>query len=135
MCINSHIKTATQSIGTKIAYPTKRTRAIRSEINMSPAANKDDAIPWSNLREDIGVIVWSSFLAACLASLLFFGMFDPLLLGDDLHPPRWLTSRMTGYALGFFFFWLICAVSASLVTFLIDTSHGHEPPAHKQERH
>lgn len=102
---------------------------------MAQPIDRDTPIPWTSLREDIGVIVWSSFLAACFASLVFFAFFDPLLLGDDLHPPRWLQSRMTGYAVGFFFFWLVSAVSATLVTFLIDTSHGHEPPAHKQERH
>lgn len=97
--------------------------------------NDQDTIPWSHLREDIGVVVWSSFLAACVACLLFFAFFDPLLLADDQNPPRWLASRMTGYGLGFFFFWLISAVSAGLTIYMIDTSHGHEPAAHRQERH
>lgn len=102
---------------------------------MAELNSKSSSNPWTNLREDIGVVVWSSFLAACLATLLFFAYFDPLLLGDDQDPPRWLGSRMAGYGLGFFFFWAMTMVSAALTSFLIDTSHGHEPPAHKQERH
>lgn len=102
---------------------------------MDQELDKDSTTPWNHRREDVGVVVWCSFLAACLATLLFFGFFDPLLLAQDDHPPRWLASRMTGYTIGFFFFWLIAAVSAALVSYMLDTSHGHEPPAHKQERH
>jgi hypothetical protein len=78
-------------------------------------------IDWSRLRQDAGPLLWSSFLGASLATMLFFAVFDPLQLGDDLDPPRWLTNRMTGYALGFFFFWFVCAVSAFLTAWLVDT--------------
>lgn len=77
--------------------------------------------PWSRLKRDIGVIVWCSFLAAALASLLFFAYFDPQLLAHDDAPPRWLADRMSGYASGFFFFWLIAAVSGGLVAYLLDS--------------
>ena len=70
---------------------------MTNDIDLTPK-------PWSRRRQKAGVIVWSSFLAACVATMVFFAIFDPLLLGDDDQPPAWLPSHMTGYALGFFFF-------------------------------
>ncbi len=77
--------------------------------------------PWSRRSQKAGVIVWSSFLAACLATMVFFAIFDPLLLGDDDQPPAWLPSHMTGYALGFFFFWAMTTLTALLTAYLLDT--------------
>ena len=76
---------------------------------------------WSRLRQDIGVIVWSGFLAACFATMLFFALFDPALLMHDEHPPTWLADRRTGYTVGFFFFWVTAMIAASLATWLVDT--------------
>ena len=66
---------------------------------------------------------WSSFLAACLGSLLCFAVLDPQLVIDGLHlgpdtpPAAWLTP--TGlYTLGFFLFWLVGAVAAWLTVVL-----------------
>lgn len=75
-------------------------------------------------RKHVGVVVWCSFLAACLASLFFFGMFDPATLADDAQPPRWLANRMTGYGVLFFFFWAVSVVAAGLTVYLIDTAHA-----------
>jgi hypothetical protein len=87
----------------------------------SPDLNDDKPQPWSRRRQEVGAIVWSSFLAACLASMIFFAFFDPLTLGADDHPPAWLPSRMAGYALGFFFFWLVTFVAALLAAYLLET--------------
>jgi hypothetical protein len=76
---------------------------------------------WPRFREDLGVLLWASFLAACVATLFFFGYFDPLLLGADDTPPGWLADRMTGYTLGFFFFWGVCTIASFLTAYLIDT--------------
>lgn len=79
----------------------------------------------SNRRAQcIGSVVWPSFLGACLASLLFFGSFDPQplasqLLGED-------AGRLAGYTLGFFFFWLISASASALTAYLLVT----RPPPH-----
>ena len=81
---------------------------------------------WSRLREDVGAVIWSSFLAACLATMLFFAAFDPLLLANDDAPPWWLESRMTGYGIGFFFFWFVAAVSGFLTIALL---HVKSPSA------
>jgi hypothetical protein len=76
---------------------------------------------WSRLRQDVGVIVWCSFLTACFATMLFFAIFDPIYLKYDDNPPTWLSDRRTGYALGFFFFWLIAIIAAALTAWLVDS--------------
>ncbi len=73
---------------------------------------------WSRLKRDTGAVLWASFLSASLATMLFFAYFDPLLLAHDDDPPAWLADRMTGYALGFFFFWSISAITGLLVAYL-----------------
>lgn len=75
----------------------------------------------SRLREDAGVLLWASFLAACVATMMFFAYFDPQLMREDQSPPRWLADRMTAYTVGFFFFWFVCAVASFLTAWLIET--------------
>lgn len=92
----------------------------------SPHEDQPDVTtPWSRLREDVAVVTWGSFLVACVATMLFFALIDPDYLIDVLNHPRWLPSRMAGYALGFFFFWFISACAASLTAYMLDTSRGH----------
>jgi hypothetical protein len=67
------------------------------------------------------VLLWAAFLAACVATAFFFAYFDPLLLAADHEPPSWLADRMTGYAVGFFFFWGVCTIASFLTAYLIDT--------------
>ena len=58
-------------------------------------------------------IVWSAFLTAALAELVFFSVFDPF----DLHffgAPLDL-SREAIYTMGFFGFWGLGIAAASLV--------------------
>jgi hypothetical protein len=81
------------------------------------------------LRQDLGVLLWASFLGACAGTLLFFAYLDPLLLSHDEAPPAWLADRMTGYTVGFFFFWAICTVASLLTAYLIET----RPPANRNE--
>jgi len=57
-------------------------------------------------------IVWSAFLTAALAELVFFSVFDPF----DLHffgAPLDL-SREAIYTMGFFGFWALGIASAAL---------------------
>ena len=79
-------------------------------------------------QRDAFVIGWCSFLTAAVATLVFFAFVDPLALGDVMEPPL-AVDRMTGYALGFFFFWMLAAASALLTVYLIRSRHGHPPPA------
>lgn len=55
-------------------------------------------------------VLWPSFLTAMAATVLFFAAFSPtelaLLMGyPDLSP-------LAGYTLGFFFLWVVAAVSS-----------------------
>lgn len=86
------------------------------------ASDEDRPPTWSRLRQDVGAVVWSSFLAACFATMLFFAAFDPLYLASDDAPPWWLESRMTGYGVGFFFFWFVCAVAGFLTSALLHST-------------
>jgi hypothetical protein len=87
----------------------------------APAETPAGGRMWPRFREDLGVLLWSAFLAACVATALFFAYFDPQLLALDEAPPGWLRDRMTGYAVGFFFFWGICTIASILTAYLIDT--------------
>jgi len=57
-------------------------------------------------QRDVFVIGWCSFLSAAVATMLFFAFVDPLALADITEPPL-PVDRMGGYALGFFFFWVL----------------------------
>lgn len=61
----------------------------------------------------LGVIVWSAFLAAALATMLCFAFMDPLAIAAG-EAPGWWTDRLRVYAIGFFFFWLIGLIAAAL---------------------
>jgi len=78
-------------------------------------------------QRDVFVIGWCSFLSAAVATMIFFAFVDPLALADVTEPPL-PVDRMSGYALGFFFFWALSALSATLTVYLIRTRHGHPPP-------
>jgi len=77
--------------------------------------------PWSRKAQAIAAVLWTSFLAAALATMLFFAFVDP---GDMEHAMRLPMehTRMTGYGLGFFFFWLITGLSSALSVFLLTTA-------------
>ena len=77
---------------------------------MSPS----DSAPELGARgRALGVIVWSAFLAAALATMLCFALVDPLAIAAG-ETPGWWTGRLRVYAIGFFFFWLIGVVAAAL---------------------
>ena len=64
-----------------------------------------------------GVVVWSAFLSAAVATMVCFAFLDPhaFEIGD---PPAWWATRMQVYAIGFFFFWAIGMASAGLAWYL-----------------
>ena len=65
----------------------------------------------------IGAILWPSFLSACIGSMFFFAMFDPVELGKVTTWPIEL-DRHWGYTIGFFLLWLL-TLSASITTWLL----------------
>jgi hypothetical protein len=85
----------------------------------------DDEMPpstWSRFSERVGVTLWTSFLAACLETLVFFAYFDPMVLGSVEATPSWLALRPAAYAAGFFFFWIFTILGSSLTAYMLDSS-------------
>ena len=69
------------------------------------------------LAQRLGAILWPSFFAAGVATMVFFAFVDPLALRDMTWPELPLTREL-GYTIGFFMFWLATA-NASLFTWLL----------------
>ena len=69
------------------------------------------------LVQRLGAILWPSFFAAGVSTMVFFAFVDPLAL-RDLTFPGVALSRGAGYTIGFFMFWLATAGS-SLFTWIL----------------
>ena len=86
---------------------------------------------WSRDKQAILTVVWISFLAAAIGTMVFFAMFDPVELSgvfdEDLE-----ISRDAGYAVGFFFFWALCALCSALTAYLVRTAP--KPKAKQREQ-
>lgn len=87
-----------------------------------------EQLPWSRGAQAIAAILWPSFLAAGLATMLFFAFVDPESLRDTMVDSLDF-GRMSGYGLGFFFFWLVTLVSSAISVFLLRTArrNGSSP--------
>ncbi|MEY3713288.1 MAG: hypothetical protein RL321_908 [Pseudomonadota bacterium] len=72
-------------------------------------------------------VAWCSFLAASVATLVFFAFVDPAPIVAVLQPTGALQSRTALYSLGFFFFWIVSAVSAGLTASLLCTPPSSAP--------
>ena len=86
---------------------------------------------WPQRRQDVGAVLWPSFLSAAGASVLCFAFVDPLLF--DLAPESAspVLARMTGYAAGFFLLWLTAACASLITLYLVRTAHT----AGRRDRH
>lgn len=69
------------------------------------------------LIQRLGAILWPSFFAAGVATIVFFGLIDPLALREITFPDIEI-SRGMGYTIGFFMFWT-CTASSSLFTWVL----------------
>ena len=69
------------------------------------------------MAQRVGAILWPSFFAAGVATMVFFAFVDPLALRDMTFPDIEI-SRGLGYSIGFFMFWLATAAS-SLFTWIL----------------
>jgi len=56
-------------------------------------------------------ILWPSFLTAALMTFIVFAFIDPLdiVIFGHVH-----ATRMQAYTVGFFFFWIMAAISSAL---------------------
>ena len=83
---------------------------------MDPARPAADHPPRPMVQR-IGAILWPSFFAAGVATMVFFDFVDPLQLRDMTFPELDI-SRGLGYTIGFFAFWAATA-SSSLFTWIL----------------
>ncbi len=81
-----------------------------AETGAPPARSTEELGPRARAG---GVIVWSAFLSAAVATMVCFALVDPQALAGG-EPPGWWTTRLRVYALGFFFFWVTGMVAAGL---------------------
>ena len=69
------------------------------------------------MAQRVGAILWPSFFAAGVCTMVFFAFIDPIEL-RDMTFPDWPVTREMGYTIGFFMFWLATA-SSSLFTWIL----------------
>lgn len=69
------------------------------------------------LVQRVGAVLWPSFFAAGVATMVFFANIDPLDLASISFADIEI-SREVGYSIGFFMFWA-CTASSSLFTWLL----------------
>jgi hypothetical protein len=74
---------------------------------------------WSRNKQAVATVIWISFLAASVATMLFFAMFDPVELFASLDIE---VGAQSGYAIGFFFFWLISGGCSAVTAWLVRTA-------------
>jgi hypothetical protein len=77
-------------------------------------------------------VMWCSFLAASVATMISFALVDPAPIAAALPWAGPGASRTALYSLGFFYFWAICAVAGALTAFVLSTPAA-EPPAAQRE--
>jgi hypothetical protein len=80
---------------------------------------------WPRWRQRVAVIVWCSFLAACMETMGFFAYLDPAVVSCEQTAAAPAGLRPAAYGIGFFFFWASTVIAASLTAFLLDT--GRRP--------
>ena len=76
---------------------------------------------WPPAGRNLAMILWPSFLAAGMATMLMFAWVDPLALEACVLPSHLLSSRLAGYGLGFFFFWGITTSASGITLYLAST--------------
>jgi len=65
--------------------------------------------------QKIIAVLWPSFLSSGVATILFFVAFDPqvILMASGYES----VSRLGGYTIGFFLFWLLTASTCALTCY------------------
>lgn len=60
-------------------------------------------------------ILWPSFITAAVATIVFFTLFDPKGLSLIAGLPD--VTRLAGYTIGFFAFWIVTSLSSGLTCY------------------
>lgn len=88
-----------------------------------PALSATTDTPQVMRLRRLGAIVWPSFFAAAVATVVFFAVVDPAELAD-ITWPHLAISRELGYSIGFFMFWA-CTLGSCTFTALLLSSQAH----------
>jgi hypothetical protein len=89
-----------------------------------PPAGPDAGQP---LAQRLGAVLWPSFFAAGVATMVFFAFVDPLHLRDLTFPELPITRKL-GYTLGFFMFWIATASSSLFTSILLSPGSRFNKP-------
>lgn len=76
--------------------------------------------------QKLGAILWPSFFAAGVATMVTFAFIDPLELRDLTFPELPLTREL-GYTIGFFALWSL-TLASSLFTWILLRPASRFPP-------
>ena len=90
----------------------------------TPAEDEEETVTRRSLGRvgrDIAMVLWPSFLAAAVQTMVFFAIFDPVYLGEGTALAELISNHNAGYALGFFFFWAFSTLSSALTLYLART--------------
>jgi hypothetical protein len=86
---------------------------------------------WSRDKQAVFTVVWISFLVAAFGTMVFFAVFDPVdltgIFKSDLE-----IGRDAGYAAGFFFFWVLCALCSGVTAYLVRTAPKRDAKKREQ---
>ena len=86
---------------------------------------------WSRDKQAVFTVVWISFLSAAIGTMVFFALFDPVDL-SGIFDESLDIGRDAGYAVGFFFFWVLCAICSGVTAFLVRTAPKRDAK-HRQQ--
>ena len=87
------------------------------------------AAAWSPRSQGIGVALWTSFLVACLETMIVFAFVDPATLGFEGLSPPLAALRPMLYGCGFFLFWSFAFIAAGLTAYMMETNLRAGSPA------
>ncbi|MFM1886220.1 MAG: hypothetical protein RL026_1377 [Pseudomonadota bacterium] len=80
----------------------------------------------------LGAILWPSFFAAGVCTMVFFAFVDPVVLRRITFPSLPVTREM-GYTLGFFMFWMATAASSLFTSFLLCSARQVNRPLPEED--
>lgn len=86
---------------------------------------------WSRNKQAVFTVVWISFLVAAIGTMVFFALFDPVELSGIFDADLEI-GRDAGYAAGFFFFWVLCALCSGVTAYLVRTAPKREQKHREQ---
>lgn len=98
-------------------------------MTSTPTAPSEHRPPLPQVQQ-IASVLWPSFLTASLATVIFFTVFDPVELALLTDAPG--ITRLAGYTLGFFAFWLLTSISCALTCYFRKPCPPRSPLAHQR---